>query len=353
MRILLIPLSILFRIIVYFRNKLYNFRIIKSKYLGCKVISAGNVSSGGTGKTPMTEYLTKYICSRGKTVCVILKGYKRSHDDMQVVQFGYKNDEGKLTSEMLGDEAVMLADNFSDLPRESGFLIVWDNKISAAKFAHYKFNPDAIIIDDGFQLRKLNRDMDVVMVNPQESRILLPAGNMREPYKNIKRADIIVFNHKFRKIPGTLHKGNLSKAVEAVYELESLINIKNETVKPDGLNIMAFCGIGDPVSFKELLGTLNVYISDFIVFRDHHIFNSHDISNITERFKETKADLIITSHKDFTRLKYMSKSEGDLQKLKNELLLNYPLYYAKIKLQISYNEDYLTGKLDEMIKEMG
>lgn len=353
MRILLYPLSILFRIIVFFRNKLYNFRFIKSKFLGCKVISVGNVSSGGTGKTPMTEYLTKYICSRGKTVCVILKGYKRSHDDMQVVQFGYNNEDGKLTSEKLGDEAIMLTDNFSGLPHDSGYLIVWDNKTSAAKFAHYKFNPDAIIIDDGFQLRKLFRDMDIVMVNPQESKHLLPAGNMREPYKNIKRADIIVFNHKFQKIPDTFHKGNLSKAVDALYRFESLVNFKNNTVQPDGLNIIAFCGIGDPVSFKELLGTLNVYISDFIVFQDHHNFINQDFSNIIERFKETKADLIVTTQKDFARLKYMSKQEGDFQKKKNDLLLNYPLYYAKIKLQISYNEEFLTGKLDEMIKEMG
>jgi tetraacyldisaccharide 4'-kinase len=353
MRLLLIPLSILFRFIVFFRNKLYNLQVIRSKSLGCKVISVGNVSSGGTGKTPMTEYLTRYIRSRGKTVCVILKGYKRSHDDMQVVQFGYKNTEGKLTSEKVGDEAIMLTDNFSDPSGESGHIIVWDDKISAAKFAYHKFNPDAIIIDDGFQLRKLYRDLDVVMVNPHESKLMLPAGNMREPYKNIKRADIIVFNHKFQKIPDNSHKGNLSKAADAVYEFDSLINIKNETVNPGGLNIIALCGIGDPVSFKELIGTLNVYISDFIVFQDHHNFTLSDLSKIKERFEQTKADLIITTHKDFARLKYLSKSEEKFQEMKKELLLNYPLYYTKIKLQISFNEDYLIEKLDELIKEMG
>lgn len=301
----------------------------------------------------MTEFLTRYICNKGKTVCVVLKGYKRSHDDMQVVQFGYKNTEGKLTSEKFGDEAIMLIDNFSELPGESGHIIVWDNKTSAAKFAYHKFNPDAIIIDDGFQLRKLSRDLDVVMVNPHESKFMLPAGNLREPYKNIKRADIIVFSHKFQKIPDTFHKGNLSKAVDAVYEFDSLVNIKNDTIQSGGLNVIAFCGIGDPVSFKELIGTLNVYISDFIVFQDHQNFTLSDLSKITERYKQCKADLIVTTQKDFARLRYLSKYEGGFQEKKNDLLLNYPLYYAKIKLQISFNEGYLTEKLNELIKEMG
>jgi tetraacyldisaccharide 4'-kinase len=353
MRIILLPFSFLFRLIVYIRNRLYNFQVIKIKTIDCKVISVGNISSGGTGKTPMTEYITRYIAGKGKSVCVVLKGYKRTHDDMQVIRFGYKNDEGKLTTEKLGDEAMMLIDNFSELEPESGFLIVWDDKTSAARFAHHKFDPDAIIIDDGFQLRKLNRDLDMVMINPFEPRLLLPAGNLREPYRNIKRADVVVFNHKFHRTPGLFHKGGLSKAVDCIYEFGSLKDISNRTVNPGGLNVIGFCGIGDPVSFKELLGTLNVYISDFIAFRDHHNFTVDDLNRIITRYKETEADLIITTQKDFTRLKYMSKKDEEFQKKKNELLVNNPLYYTKIKLQISFNETYLTGKLDELIEGMG
>ena len=353
MRIILLPLSYLFRFIVYFRNKLYNFQFIKSKTINCKIISVGNISSGGTGKTPMTGYITRYITEKGKSVCVVLKGYKRTHDDMQVIQFGYTNDEGKLTTEKLGDEAMMLADNFSDLNPDNGYLIVWDDKLRAAKFAHHKFNPDAIIIDDAFQLRKLNRDLDMVMVNPAEPRLMLPAGNLREPYRNIKRADVVVFNHKFHKTPELFHKGGLSKAVDCIYEFDSLLDINNKSTSPGGLNVTAFCGIGDPDSFKELLGTMNVYISDFIAFGDHHDFNRDDLSNIMNRFEETKAELIITTEKDFARLKYSSKKDEEFQKKKNELLLNNPLYYAKIKLQISFNNDFLTEKLDALIKEMG
>jgi tetraacyldisaccharide 4'-kinase len=352
MRIILLPLSLLFRIVIWIRNKLYKYEVIKTKRLNCKVISIGNVSSGGTGKTPMVEYVTRYFINKGKSVAVILKGYKRVYDDMQVIEFGYKNSESKLNTENFGDEALMLLENLPATESGRGLIVASDNKISGAKFADNKFKPDVVIIDDGFQLRKLIRDLDIVMVNPIEKKILLPVGNLREPFKNIKRADIIVFNHKFNKNINLLHKGNLAKVTDSGYKIENFVNIKNEILGEIQHNAIAFCGIGDPDSFKTLFEKLNIEVSEFIRFPDHHSFKKEDIEKIINAYKNKNADCILTTQKDFVRLKYPQAAGTELYKMMLEVLTNYPLYYANIKLQILHNEEFLNEKLENLLREI-
>jgi tetraacyldisaccharide 4'-kinase len=352
MRIILLPLSFLFGIAVWIRNKLYNYDIINRKSLSCKVISIGNVSSGGTGKTPMVEYVSRYFLNKGKSVAVVLKGYKRIYDDMQVVEFGYDNSKGKLNTENFGDEALMLLENLPKTDSGKGLLITSDNKISGAKFADNKFKPDIVIIDDGFQLRKLLRDLDIVMINPYEKRHLIPAGNFREPFSNVKRADIIIFNHKFSNNVNLLHKGNLSRAVDCRYELDNFVNIKNEILEENCRKAVVFCGIGDPDSFKVLFEKSNIEITGFIGFSDHHGFVKADVENIIRTFKSKNADCILTTQKDFVRLKHPQAFGTELQKITYELLTNYPLYYADIKLQILQNESFFNEKLENLFKEI-
>lgn len=352
MRIILLPLSFLFRIAVWVRNKLYNYEFIKLKSLSCKVISIGNVSSGGTGKTPMVEYISRYFINNGKSVAVVLKGYKRVYDDMQVAEFGYENSEGKLNTENFGDEALMLLENLPKTERGKGLIITSDDKIRGAKFADNKFKPDVVIIDDGFQLRKLLRNLDIVMVNPYEKKLLLPGGNLREPYKNIKRADMIVFNHKFRKVINLLHKKNFRNVVDCNYELIDFVNIKNEALSENHLKAIAFCGIGDPGSFKPIFVNTNLEVLEIIEFSDHHSFKKEDVERIIQIYKNKNADCILTTQKDFVRLKYPQIMGTVLQKLSYEMLTNYPVYYAKIKLQILQNESLLTENLEILLKGM-
>lgn len=350
MRVLLLPFSFLFYVVVWIRNKLYKYEAFKRVYPETKVISIGNVSSGGTGKTPMTEFIAKYYTEKDKSVCVVLKGYKRTYDDMKVAEFGYGNAEGKLTTENFGDEALMLLENFPKPKNTKGLIIVSDKKISGVKFADSKFKPDVIIVDDGFQLQKLFRDLDIVMVNPYESKLLLPAGNMREPFKNIKRAHVAVFNHKFRETINYFHKKNYTNVVDIKYEIESLINIKNEVMPPQFKNAVLFCGIGDPVSFKELAEKCKIKVLDFKEFGDHHSFTIEDLEYIVRKFNETRADCILTTQKDFIRLKYIQNSGSEIRKRADEILLNYPLYYGKIKLQILRNEELLFEKLEQILR---
>jgi tetraacyldisaccharide 4'-kinase len=350
MRLLLIPLSFLFRIGVFFRNAFYNTGIFKVKQLNTKIISVGNIAAGGTGKTPFVELIAKYLLAKNKFVVIILKGYKREHDDIKVVEVGFQNEKHELSTESLGDEAFLFLENLTDENGGRGLIVVGDDKTKAAKFASTKFKPEVIIIDDGFQHRKLGRDLDIVILNPGHGQHMIPAGNLREPLKNIHRADLVISNNKFDKTAIAENTKGRPRVI-CSYEFEGFLNIKNENIPGENNEALAFCGIGEPDSFKELLKQQNVTIKDFLKFPDHHNYSNDDIKKILDSFNRSGAKYILTTQKDFVRIKnselvLKSKSENSYK----ILLYNYPLYYAKIKMQINHNEELLYDELDDLIR---
>ena len=349
MRILLLPLSILFRIGVFIKNKLYDWNVIKSVSLGTRVISVGNIAAGGTGKTPFVEFIARYILSKGKFAVILQRGYKRDFDDLKVAEFGFKNENHELNSENFGDEGLLMLENLNNIPDGKGLLIVSDKKSSGAKFADAKFHPDVIIVDDGFQHRKLDRDLDIVIISESENHMLLPAGNMREPESAVFRADVIVINNKF-KGEFSVAKTRNKPRVTCFYEFEGLLDLEGKVHENEGITALAFCGIAEPKSFKTHLEKQNVKVGEFMVFPDHHSFSNAEIERIIETFKKSGASAIVTTQKDFVRIKnseLVLSSKG--QNIYKELLLNYPLYYAKIKMQISSGQDVLYDKIDELL----
>lgn len=352
MRVLLLPLSFLFRIGVFLRNALYNSGVLKVKALNAKVISVGNISAGGTGKTPFVELIARYLLRKGKFIVIVLKGYKREQDDIKIVEVGFSNSDGKLSTESIGDEAFLLLDNLANEKDGRGLIVVGDDKSKAAKLAVAKFKPELIILDDGFQHRKLARNLDIVILNPGTDKYMLPAGNLREPQRNINRADIVVVNNKFNK--NALAENTKSRPrITCSYEFEGLFNIKNEKQKAEGTEAIVFCGIGKPVSFSELLKQENISVKKFLTFPDHHNFSNSDIIKITESFNTSGAKCIITTQKDLVRIKNSelvinSASENAYK----NLLYNYPLYYAKIKMQIDNNSDLLYDELDDIVRRL-
>jgi len=347
MRKLLLPFSLFFLIGVFIRNKLYDYGFIKISRLKAKVISVGNVSSGGTGKTPFAELITRYIIKKDRFTAIVIKGYMREADDMKVAEFGYKNEQGKLTSENFSDEGMLLLENLRDV-NGRGIIVVGDDKSKAAKFADTKFQPDVIIIDDGFQHRKIHRDLDIVILNDKKD-VLLPAGNLREPRSNITRADIIAVNNKFgddNTVYGTKHRPR----VTCKYKLEGFFNVNDEKLNTENASTVAFCGIGDPESFSKLLDVNSIKIMSFIKFPDHHFFTINDIRKIFSGYNTHKPECIITTQKDFVRIKdseVVLRAESD--NIFKELLTNYPIFYAKIKMQISHNENALFDKIDDLL----
>ena len=271
MKILLLPLSLIFRFGVFLRNSLYNNGIFKTRELNPKIISVGNIAAGGTGKTPFVELISAYLLEKGKFIVIILKGYKREHDDIKVVELGFKN-EGQLTTESLGDEAFLFIENLTDTGGR-GLVVVGDDKTKAAKFAATKFKPEIMIIDDGFQHRKLARDLDLVIINPGMEKNLIPAGNLREPLKNISRADMVVVNNKFNINTIAENTRNLKRII-CNYKFEGFFNINNENIGLNKSECLIFSGIGEPASFKELLLQQAVNIKKEIAFSDHHNFEN-------------------------------------------------------------------------------
>ena len=349
MKIITVPLSIIFRILVYFRNKFYDNGYIKEKLLNNVVISIGNLSVGGTGKTPFVELVADYLLEKGKFVVIVLKGYKRDHDDIKVVELGYENARKHLNTENFGDEAFIFLENLENR-NGKGLIVVGDDKTKAAKFASAKFHPEIIIVDDGFQHRKLARNLDIVIVDGNEGSWLLPAGKLREPFKNKSRADLVVINEKFDGIKMIGSLGHIP-AVICHYDLVKFVNINNESTEVNGKKAVAFCGIGNPSSFKLLLEANDVSVARFIEYKDHYNFELKDIKTIISAFNEEKADIILTTQKDAVRIKNSEiVLESSSDNLYKQLLSNYPLYYAKIKMQIKHNAETLYEKLDQAAK---
>ena len=351
MKIVLIPFSFIFRIIVYFRNTLYNIGIFKTKILEPKIISIGNLSAGGTGKTPFVELVSRYLLEKGKFIVIVSKGYKRDYDDIKVVEVGFENSEHKLNTENFGDESLMLLENLSDCKNGRGLLVVGDDKTKTAKFAATKFKPEILIIDDGFQHRKLFRDLDIVILNCDSGKWLLPAGRLREPEKNYRRADLLVINNKFESVELIENKKNKPKVV-CSYQFEGLLNYKSETRTINEIkNAVVFCGIGAPRSFLQLPGMQNINIVEYLEFPDHHNFSIKDLEKIISAYeKSAKADIILTTQKDFVRLKNSELViNAKAENLYKKLLYNYPLFYAKIKMQINQNADILFTEIDNLL----
>lgn len=352
MRKLLIPFSILFRIIVFIRNILYRFNFFKTVKLSTKIISVGNISTGGTGKTPMVEYLARLIIEKNKFVAILTGGYKRMKDDIRVIELGFKDTKHELTINDLGDESLMILDDFCDTEPGKGLLVVSGNKTSGAKLVSSKFKPDVIIIDDGFQHRKLQRDLDIVMIDKNTKGFLLPAGNLREPKSSLSRANIIIYNQKLDRSNRQVQKKKRYRELNCVYEFDTILNIKNEPLILDNTEAVAFCAIGDPSSFKDLMNQLNIPVKEFIQYPDHHELSGQEAAKIIELFRSSQSQYILTTHKDFVRLKYSPEVLNSVNNRTNplwDLLFNYPLYYAKIKLQISGNLEVLKNNLETFI----
>ncbi|MBN1999351.1 tetraacyldisaccharide 4'-kinase [candidate division KSB1 bacterium] len=293
--ILLWPLSLLYGSIVVLRHLCYKTGLFRSFKVPCRVISVGNISVGGTGKTPTVLFLAEYFSD--KKVCILSRGYKRDSKGTVIVSDGYN----VLASiPQAGDEPYMLACRLSNVP-----VVVDKNRVRGAQAAVERFKPDIILLDDGFQHRRLARDIDIVTVGfprPFGNGFLLPAGPLREPVALLKRADVLWIN-SFMDKDYEIKKLKFVHTINAGYKPVEIRNNKNETI--DGvrnLPVVGFCAIGNPAGFKKSLESLGVIVKKFINFRDHHMYTPEDIINIDTQFQSSQAQLVLTTEKDWVKL---------------------------------------------------
>ncbi|HIP43284.1 MAG TPA: tetraacyldisaccharide 4'-kinase [Aquifex aeolicus] len=302
----LYPLSLLYGKFVSFRNSFYDKNILKSRKLPIPVISVGNLSVGGTGKTSFVIYLANLL--KDKRVCILSRGYKRKTKGPQIVS-EYGNI--KLSWEEAGDEAYLLA---KFLPFAS--VVVSEDRYKGGIFALEKLSPNVIILDDGFQHRALYRDIDILMIKKEDLRdYLLPAGRLREPIFSINRADIIILTYQEVK-PFDFYTGK--PTFKMFREFISLLDPNFEEVPIDILKdkeVIAFSGLGDNGQFAEVLRKLNISVKKFLSYRDHYDYKDFEPKE-DEIYLTTPKDLVkLEGYKNIFALNFKVKVERE-EKLK-------------------------------------
>jgi tetraacyldisaccharide 4'-kinase len=296
--ILLWPLSLLYGLVIRIRNCCYDNGIFKSFAAGCTVISIGNITVGGTGKTPMVQYVVDHFMSRGKRVAIISRGYGRQSKGSLLVSDG----ENILCSVAeAGDEPFQLAQSCA-----GAIVAVDEDRVRIAHIVVSKFSPDIIVLDDAFQHRRIKRDIDIIMARsgkPVGNGFLLPAGPLREPISGLRRAHVIFARSKYKVLAKNVKRENIP-ILPYDYIVEGIFNKQGPVSLPEleGKDVLAFCGIANPESFHSTLAELKVNILEFKTFQDHHQYTANDIELLSNCFQRFASKFIITTEKDWVKL---------------------------------------------------
>ena len=309
LRWLLVPAGLLYRGGVALRNALYRKRILKPCRVGVPVISVGNLDAGGSGKTPFVAYLAGRMREAGRRVAVASRGYGGKRHTVPVTVSG----EGPLAdASVVGDEPVLLA---GLLP--SAVVVVCRDRAAAAIFARDRHGSDLVILDDGFQHRRIHRDLDLLLVDAGEglgNGRMMPLGPLREPMEEMRRADALVITGAARDLPKCALKiqeelrrlGLKIPVFSCERRVEGFLRVETEETVPaaalTGMKILAFSGIARPRSFEADLRSLGLNLVESIRFRDHQPFGASQMERIRAAFLRSGADLIVTTEKDRMRL---------------------------------------------------
>ena len=331
-RHLLIPFSYLYCFAVQIRNFLYDRKFLKCYVSPVKIISVGNISAGGSGKTPLVINIASVLMSEGFKIALLSRGYKRKSKGITVV---YDGKNICADSEHSGDEAYMTIKSL--LENYSGFYsLVAENRIEGVKYIENHFKADFIILDDAFQHRKIHRKRDILVIDSNDfinrkfyNKYLLPAGNLREPLKNIKRASVVVQNDKVSPAE-TLPElsGFHLPLFHSSYSVNGIFNQQNEKTEIKNKNVLAFSGVANPDSFLDLIKKEGGKIYYSITFPDHQEYSRKDLDKIIRAYR--KDSIILTTEKDFVKIAEFDGFVND-----------YPLYYLKINMQIiNHNHFY-------------
>ncbi|MDP8263068.1 MAG: tetraacyldisaccharide 4'-kinase [Candidatus Ancaeobacter aquaticus] len=336
LRKVLFLFSKLYSVIVRLRLFLYNCGVFRKKTLGCLIISIGNITVGGTGKTPLVEMFARELTIGKRKVAVLSRGYKRKkhfsvknllskewwiHSPL-VVSNGEKVMHG---SKDAGDEPYMLAKNLSDV-----IILVDKNRVKSGSYAIENYGVDTLILDDGFQYLPLNRRLNIVLVdatNPFGNGHLLPRGILREPLTHLSRADIFFITkadgRDTQDIKNRLRQYNeRAEIVECCYEpmhlVEMYSNEHKELSSIERKKVVAVTAIADPEGFESLIERLGGTIVTRYRYPDHHRFTHNEIETVVETCKKT-ADIILITEKDSVRFPILKDCSLPIAYLKVEV----------------------------------
>jgi tetraacyldisaccharide 4'-kinase len=343
LRFLLLLLSKVFRCLVQLRLFLYRKRILRDHTLGCLVISIGNLTVGGTGKTPVVEKLARTLRDRGRRVAILSRGYKSEPKPLlkriwQMITFRKEAYEPRVVSDgqdllldsaSAGDEPYMLASNLKDVA-----VLVDKDRIKSGRYAIDKLGIDTLILDDGFQYLPLRSRLKLVLIDrtsPFGNEHLLPRGTLREPQKNLRRADYILITktdpagnedlkkiiRKYNSTAEIIECGHKPLYFQNVYDPDDrhpLHFIKDK-------KIASICGIALPESFEQGLVKLGAELLYAKQYADHHRYDQQEILNMINRSRKRYAQLIITTEKDAVRFPKLER-------------VDVPIYFLRVEIEI-------------------
>ncbi len=295
-RVALFPLSLVYALGVSIRNGAYSLGICRSEKLPGPTVSVGNLSVGGTGKTPMVEWIARQLVDMGKQPAILSRGY------------GAKTEK---QGERVSEERAMLAENLSNVAHRCDRDRVRAGRLAAREGA------DSFVLDDGFQHRRARRDLDIVLLDasaPQLGLLLFPMGSLREPLGSLRRAHVVVLTHvdlcseirrqSFRRLVAKTAPN--ATLVEAIHRPASLRTLPSGTEEaPEtlrGRRVFAFCGIGNPESFTRTLQKLGAEVVGAVYYEDHHAYVKSDCSHVTEEARNVGAELCVTTQKDAVKV---------------------------------------------------
>lgn len=300
-------LSFFYLGVINFRNWLYDHKIFKEMKLPCPVISVGNITVGGTGKTPCVIMLARMLQKNGFKPTILSRGYGgRSVHSVNIVSDG---DKILLDSETAGDEPCLIAQELRNVS-----VITGAKRIATGETAINQFGANVLICDDAMQHRQIFRDINLVLLDNRSlsgKDHVLPRGRLREPIKELGRADAIILTRtdetqQTDKKIGEIIRTKDVPVFKSIHKPKDIIRGNYNAPKPvsklKGKKVYAFCGIARPDSFKKILLALGTKILSFDIFPDHYRYDKSELEKIRTGFISCHADYLVTTEKDAMRL---------------------------------------------------
>jgi len=301
-------LSLLYSAAVMLRLLAYRKGLLKAKSLPAFVVSIGNITAGGTGKTPFVAMLSEWAAQGGLRTAILSRGYKsKSKLKSLVVSDG----KGQISSVYdAGDEPILLAKKFPFTP-----VLISKDRYAIGDMALRLFNSELLLLDDGYQHLSLHRDLNVLLIDAKRkfgNGSLLPLGPLREPFEEIKRADLIVVSRCSEQNRGDELVELVKETVAGKPVLRSC-HLADEVLFPqtgeahlpqilEGKNVMAFAGIAHPDDFLEMITVLGAHVVKFIWYPDHHSYVNRDFEVLASWSRRPEVDFLLTTEKDWVRI---------------------------------------------------
>ena len=321
----------IYELAVRLRVAAYETDYLKEKKLETTVISVGNLTLGGAGKTPMVGYIANYLRSEGHSVAILTRGYGRESSGMRILNDPVNESCGLGVGSYreYGDEPVMLARSLPDVP-----IIVNSQRFESGRHAEQSFGADVLVLDDGYQHLALGRELNILLIDatdPFGGFEMPPFGRLREPLYGMKRADAVIVTRADRPFDQgqtiSIVKHFCGDKIPVMYFYSSIVSLRHlesgevyPASKFVGWNVAVVCGIGNPEAFTEDILQAGINIVSESFFADHHVFTQNEMERVYKAARESGADAIVTTEKDAVRLEGLRFEE-------------IPMYAAQLELQ--------------------